>query len=167
MPTKTYKALANITLSSSAASVTFSNIPNTYRDLVLVYNGLATQTTYTKLTLNNDTGANYSQIVALGWKSNTTNSYIDTGRSEYYPEHYTDMSSTDRNMTITNIMDYSATDKHKTLLGRFDGFSTGSRAVGMTAGRWASTNAVTSIKLTTNANSYAAGSTFALYGIES
>jgi hypothetical protein len=36
MPTSTYVALATTTLGATAASVTFSSIPATYRDLLLV-----------------------------------------------------------------------------------------------------------------------------------
>jgi hypothetical protein len=34
-----YTALANVTLGSSAANVTFSSISGSYRDLVLIVNG--------------------------------------------------------------------------------------------------------------------------------
>ena len=44
MPSPTYTLIASNTLSSSAASVTFSSIPNTYTDLVLKYSARQTGT---------------------------------------------------------------------------------------------------------------------------
>ena len=61
-------------------------------------------------------------------------------------------------------MDYSATDKHKTMLSRGGSSSFG---VGMNAGRWANTSAVTSVLVIGQSGlDFAAGSTFYLYGIE-
>jgi len=65
-----------------------------------------------------------------------------------------------------SIMDYSATDKHKSTLIR----SRSSRDNGDTdttagAGRWANTNAVNQIKFYLTSGSFAAGSTFSLYGV--
>jgi hypothetical protein len=59
-------------------------------------------------------------------------------------------------------MDYSATDKHKTVLVRSNAASTGVEAI---AQRWASTAAITSILVFPSTGSWAAGGTFSLYGI--
>jgi hypothetical protein len=59
-------------------------------------------------------------------------------------------------------MDYSATDKHKTVLSRANNAANGVTAI---AGRWASTSAITSIVLTFQSSSLATGSTVALYGV--
>lgn len=69
-----------------------------------------------------------------------------------------------------NIMDYSATDKHKTTLirnGKQGGSNDGVEAI---AGRWANTAAITSLEIfsiTGGGITFSAGSTFALYGIAS
>jgi hypothetical protein len=63
--------------------------------------------------------------------------------------------------TIIQVMDYAATDKHKTVLARYGGASLGT---GMLAGRWASTAAVNTINII---GSFTSGSTFYLYGIVS
>lgn len=62
--------------------------------------------------------------------------------------------------SLTQIMDYSVTDKHKTILTRFDYASNGTNARAL---RWANTSAITSITL--DSNTYPAGFTVALYGI--
>jgi hypothetical protein len=64
---------------------------------------------------------------------------------------------------IFQIMDYSATDKHKTILYRYDR-DTLTRA---DASRWANTSAITTIEWDIQGQTFAAGSTFSLYGIVS
>lgn len=162
MPTPTYTALANITLSSSASSVTFSSIPGTYRDLVLVITAQRTGSPINMgLRFNGDTGSNYTGVYMTGTGSGTppsgtlssTNAQIDV--YPYAP-------STGFNNYIIHIMDYSATDKHKTFLRRTNEASLATEAA---AHRWASTAAITSINLAMS--SMNTGSTFALYGIAS
>jgi len=66
-----------------------------------------------------------------------------------------------------NIMDYSATDKHKTVLTRA---STAASSVWAIAGRVATTSAITSVAFIgpdDASDQFLSGSTFALYGIVS
>jgi hypothetical protein len=57
--------LANITLGSAAASVTFSSIAATYKDLYLVaQTGLSSAGQTVNVQFNNDTGANYNTMIA-------------------------------------------------------------------------------------------------------
>jgi hypothetical protein len=67
------------------------------------------------------------------------------------------------NSAIIQIMDYSATDKHTTVLVRN---GTASRGVEMVTGRYASTSAITTVLLFPSTGSFDIGSTFSLYGIE-
>ena len=157
----TYVALANITLGSSASSVTFSSIPATFRDLVLVVNGKATAGgSACRFRVNGDTGTNYSYVRMYGFSGGTgsdtnTQPFIDIGA----------MNTSDGLLNITNIMDYSATDKHKTVLVRAQESALG--AVLATAGRWANTAAITSVTVYAGSDQFAAGTTVALYGIRS
>jgi hypothetical protein len=68
-------------------------------------------------------------------------------------------------MAIMQIMDYSATDKHKSVLCRFKRGG-GYDSVWMLAGRWANTNAITSISFGPASGTLDAGLTASLYGIE-
>jgi hypothetical protein len=158
-------ALANTTLSGSAATVTFSSISGSYRDLVLVTSttcGAGVQ--IVGLRFNSDSGSNYSYVYAEGsgsasFSGSGTNSqiYLDPGS-------YGATTSSDRYNGITHILDYSATDKHKTAIIRADIASSG---VAMTAGRWANTSAITTVTVVAGLNNFVAGSTFALYGVSS
>jgi peptide methionine sulfoxide reductase MsrA len=159
--TPTYTALANITLGSTASSVTFSSIPATYRDLVLVMNGNATTGgPFAFLRFNGDTGSNYNYVLMYGDGS----SAASTSSANQTQGYIGNNDAAGLNTTIAQIMDYSGTDKHKSYLSRN---GRGGGLVIATAGRWANTNAVTSMSVTTSTSTFTAGSTFALYGIAS
>lgn len=163
MPTQTYIPLANVTLGSTSASVTFSSISQSYRDLVLVAQLNATVTTsYLQSRVNNDTGSKYNEIVALGTGSSVGSySYSNqTAMYFYYPGY---IGTANNTFVVANYFDYSATDKHKTIITR--GNAATASGVDMVAHRWASTSAITSLSLFPDSGSFAAGSTFALYGI--
>ena len=68
-------------------------------------------------------------------------------------------------MSIAQIMDYSATDKHKTVLvrGNYDQPSVG-RFVEAQASRWANTAAINSIAVSSTSN-LGVGSRIDLYGV--
>lgn len=159
MPTPTYTALATLTLSSSASSVTFSSIPATYRDLVLVISGTTTTDKDIWARFNGDTGTNYSGVRMLGNGSSTV-SDSQTGQT------FADLGgmTTTQSDAIVNIMDYSATDKHKTTVHRNN---KGAAYTLARANRWASTSAITSVAVIASTGLFGSGSTFSLYGIAS
>ena len=62
----TYEPIATTTLGTSASSVTFSTIPGTYTDLVLVVAGTSAATNGNEMQFNGDTGNNYSFTLLYG-----------------------------------------------------------------------------------------------------
>jgi hypothetical protein len=166
MPTPTYIALANITLGTATSVLTFSSIPSSFRDLILVMNhkvNTAATTDDWFMRFNSDTGANYSYLRMYG---NGANAFAGTGSSRTYIDNFLDPTASFVN-NVFQIMDYSATDKHKTVLGREN---LASEQVIAKTYRWASTSAITSISLTGadgGTDLFSVGSTFALYGIAS
>lgn len=152
-------ALANLTLSnSSSSSITFSNINQSYRDLFFVYNGETVSSGAEDLGFTYNGGANnagdlFGQILRGDGSSASGYSY-NFGR-------IMSLGSGVRSIVTANIMDYSATDKHKSNLIRFNSSSW----VALGGHRWASTNAITSITFSIGAGTFASGSTFALYGV--
>ena len=159
MPTPTYTPLATVTLASTSSSITFSAIPATYRDLILIVNGKATAGgSACRLRVNADSGTNYTYVRMYGFSGGAgsdtnTQPFIDIGA----------MSTSEGLLNITQIMDYSATDKHKTMLVRAQ--ESGLGAVLGTAGRWANTAAITSVNVYAGSDNFAIGSTFNLYGV--
>jgi hypothetical protein len=158
MGTPTYTPLATITLGTTASTVTFSSIPATYRDLVLVINHLPTNSAGAQIQVNNDTtGSNYANVVMEG-DGSTTVSYTGTG----YMVTPAYGNSTTRQTVIASFMDYSATNKHKTVLTKGGNSAIGT---GAAASRWANTAAINLIKIYHGTQQFTAGSTFSLYGI--
>lgn len=159
MPTTTYTPIASVTLSASASEVVFSGLPQTYRDLILVFSGDGTTGggAALRLQLNGDTATNYFRVGMWGNGSSSGSFTQNNG--------YTDIMNfaAGRQLNaILQFMDYSVTDKQKTFLARDNdaGFQ-----VVANANRWASTSAITSIRLFASSGSIASGSTFNLFGV--
>ena len=166
MGTPTYTALANITLGSSASSVTFSSIPATFRDLVLICvtaNGGSGANN--GIRFNSDTGSNYTRLFMGVNGVGAFSSGNTTSTGFQYDNFAFSTPNLGRNNHILNIMDYSATDKHKTILARAN--REGDTLDALT-GRWANTSAVTTLNVyVIGGGDFLTGSSFALYGIAS
>ena len=151
--------LANITLSGAASTVTFSSISGSYRDLVLIIEntqGTGTTAAGLRLRFNSDTGSNYSYVNMVGSGSATSSG------SGTLTEVVGGLVDPAKSIVVYNILDYSATDKHKTVLVRGDNSAVNTTA---TAVRWAHTAAITTILAYPSSGTFAAGSSFALYGV--
>ena len=147
--------ISSQTLGSATATVTFSSIAATYRDLRIIITGAATASSNCFISLNGDTTAtNYNWVWAMG---NGTTATSTTGNDRVFGN-----SQNAQGIMIYDFMDYSATDKHKTNLARtsFAGIETI-----MVAERWANTAAINSIAFTANATTWTTGTTFYLYGV--
>jgi hypothetical protein len=162
VPTNTYTALATVTLGGSDASITFTSIPATYRDLILVINGSTTGNADYGLRFNGDSGTNYS-FVYMGGNGSATASGTNSGETQVVLDAYFWRSS-EISTQITQIMDYSATDKHKTVLSRNNVAGGGVDAF---ANRWANTAAITSVevRVSTGGQFFATATTLSLYGV--
>lgn len=156
----TYNPIATQTLSSNAADVTFSSIPGSYTDLVII-----TAVKYTSseqalgLSFNGDTGTNYSATYLYGNGSSaasgrdTNNAFIPVARGDDF-NFWTG---------ITNVANYSNTTTYKSIVSRGN---SGSYVVAYT-GLWRNTAAITSIRIAQlTGSNFASGSTFTLYGIK-
>jgi hypothetical protein len=150
MPTPTYTLIDSVTLGSSASSVTFSSIDQSFGDLVLVVD--TNQDVRFPIVQFNGSTTGYSRVSMYSYSGSVV-SDTGTGSSiEFYGDTY---------LGTLTIMDYSATDKHKTCLLRN---GEPSIFVHASAQRWADTSAITQIYI--GGGTYVAGSTFYLYGIE-
>ncbi len=156
MPTPTYTPLATITLTSTDSEVVFASIPSSFRDLILIISnsqGLA------NLRFNSDTAGNYNWVRMWGEGGGGQSS-----ASSNQTSLYTGDGSTAPSMNRIQIMDYSATDKHKSVLARND-YNPGSLNYNAftVAGRWASNTAINTISI--SGTTYPVGATFSLYGV--
>jgi hypothetical protein len=171
----TYTPIFTTTLGSAAASVTFSSIPSTYTDLVLVSfaQGQASGgDNRLQLQFNGDTATNYSSTYLVG-NGSTASSARDTNRSQIdNVTQLADSGSSSFSPFIHHIMNYANTTTYKTVLQRGNDAgdtTTSYRQTGASAGLWRSTSAITSIVIKggggNSSSGFSAGSTFTLYGI--
>jgi len=161
MATPTYDLLDSTTLSASASSVTFTSIDQSYRDLVLVIDVINADSGNKAVfcQLNGDTGSNYPYVRMAGNGTSTSSFVVST-------DFHLNLSNTNDSTTsigIAHFMDYSATDKHKTVLSRQNRVG----LVSAKAHRYANTDAITSMLFFLNSGDIASGSTLSLYGIAS
>lgn len=160
----TMKLIAKQTLGSSAASVAFSSIPGTYTDLLLTFSARTTNSTVPDGYIGfNSSTANFSARYLYGTGSGTGSAsgvarYLGAqvptaytastfGATEIYIPNYA--GSTNKSYSITNTTENNATGSYLEAI----------------AGLWSNTSAITSIELTLSAGSWAASSSFFLYGI--
>jgi len=159
--TATYTSLANVTLGAAASSVTFSSIPATYRDLICVVVAAGSTSLQGRIRLNGDGGSSYNwQRMSGNGSSASAMASLDNNMG--YLSAIAQATTTGALQMNINIMDYSATNKHTTIISRANNAANGTEAF---ANRWANTARVTSVQILTSTGNWAAGSTFALYGV--
>lgn len=156
MPTPTYTQLNSITLAAGIPSITFSRIPQNYKDLVVVYNGETVSSGNYDITLSLNGDSSNHSVIILGGAGSSTFSFTASSINLW------NMAAGNKTSAIMQIMDYSAIDKHKSSLIRM---GAAFASTGIAAQRWASTSAVTSVTVGIGSGTFATGSTFTLYGI--
>ena len=160
----TYTPIATTTLGASQTVVTFSSIPSTYTDLIVVLNaGFSTAAAIvSRMTFNSDTATNYSQINFYGTGSTFAGSRATNQSSISVENLVTTASAALRDLSIIQIMNYSNSTTYKPALVRQNNNPNG---VVFSAGVWRSASAINSVTLTASSSTYISGSTFTLYGI--
>lgn len=164
---KTYEPIATATASGSSGTVTFSSIPQTYTDLILVMKlGYTSGGHYAIVRANGDSdgNANYGNTYVLGTGGGAS-SGRNGGLSGYYSSFGITGDTTLNFMSVMHIFNYSNTTTFKTALTRDNLAGSGAEAVA--ACRRTNTNAITSLEIKgTSSSVFASGSTFTLYGIK-
>jgi hypothetical protein len=166
MPTPTYTPLATVTVGIATLTVTFSNIPSTYKDLILVSSLACTATGDTaRLRFNGDTGSNYNWVFINGTGSVASSSSQSNQNILNFSASVGLPTVVGKYNNILQIMDYSATDKHKTIVSRTNQNEDTFPGTTALAGRWASTSAITSMSIFPSTFNLIAGSRLDLYGV--
>lgn len=158
MATSTYTPISSIVLSADATEVTFSSIPQNYRDLILVSNFMLTDSgAYGKMYLNNASSFPYVYMRASDQTENSasgTVSWVFLGLGD----------TTHTATCVSQIMGYSLTNVQKVVLSR-QSYPADNRVRAETT-TYESTTSVTQIDIDASAGNLKAGSSFSLYGIE-
>jgi hypothetical protein len=150
---RTYEPIASQTV-SAAASVTFSSLPQTFTDLIVIFVG-TTGSTPDVYRLNGDTGTNYSDTYLLG-----TGSAASSGRFSSQGASRAAINGLGVHTVRLQILSYSNTSVFKTTL--VDAASA-SGWVERFASLYRSTSAITSF---TYLSDTTVTGTVSLYGIK-
>jgi len=168
-----FESIATVSVGSGgAANVEFTSIPGTYTHLQI--RAIARKTAIgsienlDRMTLNSDTGSNYSDHFIYGTGSSvSTNAGVNVAFMIVTDSANDSANANVFGVTVLDILDYANTNKYKTLRSLCGLDNNGSGAVIFTSGSWRNTAAITSIKIATNEGSFKQYSHFALYGIRS
>jgi hypothetical protein len=168
MPTQTYTPIARQVLASNTTTVTLSSIPSTYTDLFFVFDCATVVDGKTlQITYNGDSSSLYSLTELNG--NGTSATSTRTSGAAFLPvtQQVGTTTSLNRSFVSINLQNYANTSVFKTTLGRMTNAG-GASYPGASAfiGLYRSTNAISSISVTTNNSQQLSGSTFTLYGIK-
>lgn len=160
-----YESIATSSAGGSS-SITFSSIPSTFKHLQIrsiSQSGSGNSTDSLRVQFNGDTGANYAYHALYGTgataaaTANTGNNWAKSGQLA--------LSTTSFAGGVIDILDYTNTNKYKTLRCLSGVDFNGSGVIALESNLWLNTAAITSITISYGAN-FATGTTFALYGIK-
>jgi hypothetical protein len=163
----TYTELKRTVLSTSASTITLDNIPQTYTDLILVFQATGASANMNwDIRVGNgtvDSGSNYSATYLVGGSGGASSNRVSNqtamrlGFSAYI------QASGGNFMAVTQIMNYSNTTTNKTVISRDGNVNLGAEAA---VGLWRSTSAINIITVGDfGGSTMAAGTTVSLYGI--
>ena len=164
----TYTPVATTTLgNSTTASYTFSSIPSTYTDLVLIGAGqLTVNGEGLGVQFNGDTGTNYS-FTYLSGSGSAAASGRQTARAYATSNWNTGFSNSTENNTIFHFQNYANSTTYKTVLARSNNAAGSSNPGTETVvSLWRNTAAITSILVKANTGFFTTGFTWTLYGIQ-
>ena len=171
----TYEPIATTNGTGSSATVTFSNIPQTYTDLILIARPDQPKSGECDMWIrvgngSVDTGSNYSGTFLNGNGTSAASrreTSVSKWRAEYYGYPATTIGNTNN---IIQFMNYSNTTTYKTALIRANSAATGVDAI---VQLWRSTSAINTISLNLSTlgfsgteRNFSANTTFTLYGIK-
>ena len=172
--TNSYESIATVTVSSAQSTITFSSIPSTFKHLQI--RGIARTTNavaadQVKMAMNGDTSASkytFHTLLGNGTAAGADGYGINTVAGVTPIVRMTGASATSGifGVTVVDILDYTDTNKNKTVRC-LDGYdSNGSGEIQFTSGMYVSTNAITSLDITLQGSgNFAQYTSFALYGI--
>ena len=165
--------LGVFTLSSAQANVEFTNIPQTYTHLQI--RGIARGTNGSTgadsglITFNSDTASNYSSHRLYGnGSSAAADGFANTADVSFASLLRSGNTANCYGSFVIDILDYRNTNKFKTMRALNGWDANGSGEVWFQSGLWRNTNAISTLRIAAggSGNTFAANSSFALYGVQ-
>jgi hypothetical protein len=166
--TTSYESIATVTVGAGgSSSIDFTSIPSTFKHLQIRQfnlNSVANQTIFIRF--NSDTGSNYARhqvggtggVTYASGESSQTAGFIGFGAGS--------TSSGYGAATITDILDYTNTNKYTTVRAISGNDYNGAGQIVLRSSLWMNTAAVTGITIYPDTGNFTQYSHFALYGIK-
>jgi hypothetical protein len=175
--TTTFKLIQKYSLESTSETVVFSNIPQTYDDLVLIQSSkvnrtLGSQFGYTKLNNNAAGGASYLYNGLWMSPAGGSSQQGPTSETGNYMNFFSTTANWESNAfgtAETWFPNYTGSNRKQTLSmggNSYNGTTTDSQIIGLIHLDTPTTAALTSIQLETDGNYFHIGTQFWLYGIK-
>jgi len=164
--TNSYESIATTTVSSPVSSITFSSIPSTYQHLQIRFISKLSAGDDVIMRFNGDTGNNYWNHILYGNGSSAIAGVPFSGAYSGIALYYTGSTASVAGGVI-DVLDYTSTNKNKTVrfLGGYD--DNGSGNIDFASGSWSATPAaINSIVLKPVSANFAQYTQIALYGIK-
>jgi hypothetical protein len=165
----TYEPINSFTIATAQTSVTFTTIPQTYTDLVIVTNAIANVTGADLFTthFNGDNASNTYSLQSVYGTGTTFGTYAANNQVGHVIGNLSTNTSSEYALSIFHIMNYTNTTTWKPFLCRSNAVSTSGIYMDLTAGTWRSTSAINTIQMrTVNGYQIKPGSTLTMYGIK-
>jgi hypothetical protein len=171
--TNSYESISTTTVGAGgSATVSFTSIPSTYKHLQIRILSRTDRASSAGdgglLTFNSDTGTNYAYHYIQGDGASATAGGTASNNSIIFPRSASaTQTSGIFGVGIIDILDYTNTNKYKTVRTLGGNDANGSGIVAIFSGLWMNTAAITSITLDQqNGPNWVQYSSFALYGIK-
>jgi hypothetical protein len=171
----TYVALAKTVLTTTQATVTFSSIPSSYTDLIVLISARTDGSSASygrdlKLTVNSSSSG-YSYTILYG-RPNSAGSFRSSSTTDLDIGWGTTPTPGQTANTFGSIEIYipnyvGSTNKAISIIGLSESNNATDAAIGAVAGLWSNTSAITSITIDDyDSTNFVSGSRFDLYGIK-
>lgn len=157
------KLIQTQTLSTTAASIEFTSIPQTFTDLVLLFSVRCNHTTTadSQFAFNGSTSGFNTVILQATFPSKST---FNSG-NRAFPIPGNDATASTFTSSSLYISNYATIGGKMFSVDHTRENNTTAATIEMTAGHWAGTGPITAVRLSVNSGSLIANSTISLYGI--
>lgn len=162
-----FDSIATVTVGSGgSAYIEFTSIPSTYSRLQIrgIYRNNNSGDDSVGVRFNSDTGTNYSQRGLYSGGASVGN--FNTANSSDITIWSLSANASTFGISVMDIIDYSDTNKYKTLHSLTGYDQNGSGYILLQGGNWRSTSAITTIRITPRVGTFQQYTQVALYGIK-
>ncbi len=160
-----FESLATTIVGAGGATIiTFADIPTTYQHLQIrcLFNN---SNISTSMRFNGDTATNYSDHILYGDGATAAAAGVANKPSITFTQ-YSSAGSNIFYASIIDILDYSNTNKYKTVRSLHGADTNGAGTSAVSSGSWRSNSAITSITFGVAGGAWTQNSQVALYGIK-